>query len=114
MEKLNIMKVIYGTFALKSDDPSATEDGDTSTFIPQQFEDGFEFNKPPVVVLMTQTFNGADTPGLRIGRVTRRGFNVRFNEVVVSPGDGGENRRLSTGTHFEETVGYIAIGEAAS
>lgn len=60
---------------------------------------------PPVVIAMTQTYNCPETPGLRIRNVTKAGFEIRFDEVVILK-DGGAYS--SDGSHIPETVGWIA------
>lgn len=57
-----------------------------------------------VVIPMTQTFVGYQTPGLRLQHVTNCGFEIRFDEVV------GSYANLSDGFHLPETVGWVAYG----
>jgi hypothetical protein len=53
---------------------------------------------------MVQTFNGADSPGLRIAEVNPRGFKIRLNELVA----GGGAVPLSDGAHTKEVIGWVA------
>ncbi|WP_246258962.1 hypothetical protein [Streptomyces typhae] len=48
-----------------------------------------------------QTFNGSDTPGLRLADVRETGFLTRMNELF---GAGVQ----SNGVHAAETVGWTA------
>jgi hypothetical protein len=54
---------------------------------------------------MTQTFNGPDTPGIRIAAVTIKGFKIRMSELVSSV-KGGEHQALSTGIRASGTIGW--------
>jgi hypothetical protein len=92
-----------GTLQLDSTNPSATDPTDTSTFTQVTFPTPFPDGADVIVVPFVQTFNGADTPGLRIVDVTTTGFKIRINETVVMGGV-----PLSDGTHNTETVGWIA------
>lgn len=70
------------------------------------FASSFGESAPTIVVLpMTQTYNGPETPGLRIRNVTKEGFEIRFDEVVILK-DG--RAYSSDGSHVPETVGWIA------
>lgn len=51
------------------------------------------------MLAQTQTFNGPETPGIRLADVNNEGFLIRFNEVNVNA-----NVR-SDGLHTTETVG---------
>jgi hypothetical protein len=55
-----------------------------------------------VVLAQTQTFNGPESPGIRIHDVNTEGFLIRLNELNVNA-----NTR-SDGQHTTETVGLIA------
>lgn len=90
-----------GALQLRSDHPQATTGGDTSTFTRVTFPTPFPAGAEVIVLPMTQTFNGPETPGIRIADVTTTGFLIRFNEVRM--GTGG-----SDGRHVEETVGWLA------
>jgi hypothetical protein len=65
------------------------------------FDVPFEKEKRVVVIPMTQTYVGDNTPGLRLQNVTNLGFEIRFNELV-GIGD------LSDGSHQKEIVGWVA------
>ncbi|MBD0669300.1 hypothetical protein [Streptomyces sp. CBMA156] len=92
------------TGKLQLSSTSATEltAGATSTFTQVTFPAPFPDNATVIVVPFVQTFNGPDTPGVRIADVTTAGFKIRFNELV------GSGRALSDGPHTSETVGWIA------
>jgi len=68
-----------------------------------KFEPPFPQGKKVVVVPMTQTYTGTETPGLRIRNVNHEGFEIRFDEVVLFGG------KSSDGNHVNETVGWIAV-----
>ena len=55
-----------------------------------------------VVNAQIQTFNGRETPGLRIQQVTNTGFYARIDELV------GANKELTEGHHVPETLGFVA------
>jgi len=65
------------------------------------FDVPFEKGKRVVVIPMTQTYVGINTPGLRLQNVTNLGFEIRFDELVGA-GD------LSDGSHHKEIVGWVA------
>jgi hypothetical protein len=90
-----------GRLQLKSDNAQATQGGNTSTFTRVTFPAPFPSGSTVIVLPFTQTFNGPETPGIRIADVTATGFLIRFNEVRTSNGG-------SDGRHVEETVGWIA------
>lgn len=81
----------------------------TDSFTEVEFPTPFPSGATVIVIPMVQTFNGTDTPGLRITDVDRRGFKIRMNELVVRPPDGGPRERLSDGNHTAEEIGWIAI-----
>jgi hypothetical protein len=91
-----------GRLQLNSSNPVATSGGDTSTFTQVVFPAAFPDGSTVVVIPFVQTFNGPDTPGLRIADVTTVGFKIRINELHASA------RVTSDGTHTTETVGWIA------
>lgn len=92
-----------GSFKLNSG--HASEVGtSTTTFTAITFPTPFPVGSNVVVIPMVQTFNGCQTPGLRIAEVSKSGFKVRMNEVIVD-GKGA----LSDGKHNEETIGYVAF-----
>ncbi|MER5349155.1 hypothetical protein ABT093_02315 [Kitasatospora sp. NPDC002551] len=91
-----------GKLQLNSTHATETTGGDISTFTQVAFPTPFPENTNVIVVPFVQTFNGPDTPGLRIADVTTTGFKIRFNELV------GTGRALSDGPHTTETIGWIA------
>ncbi|NET08785.1 MAG: hypothetical protein F6K09_03080 [Merismopedia sp. SIO2A8] len=98
-----------GSFPLSSSDPSAVQDGNVSTFKKVEFEPPFEGVSQITVIPMVQTFNGFQTPGIRIAEVNKYGFKIRINELTVKNRD-PEARSLSDGTHLTETIGWFAFG----
>lgn len=91
-----------GSLTLSSSHPVATRSGDTSTFTQVAFPTPFPQGTRVIVVPFVQTFNGSDTPGLRIADVTTTGFKIRINEIHAA------GKVTSDGTHTSETVGWIA------
>ncbi|MFJ3520384.1 MULTISPECIES: hypothetical protein [unclassified Streptomyces] len=91
-----------GKVDLRSDNAIETVGGNTSTFTQVTFPTPFPTGSDVIVLTQTQTFNGPETPGIRIHAVTERGFLIRFNEVNVNA-----NTR-SDGRHTTETVGWLA------
>ncbi|MGH3932997.1 MAG: lamin tail domain-containing protein [Pseudonocardiaceae bacterium] len=92
------------TGILELDSPNATEvkGGQTSTFTSVTFATPFPQGSEVAVIPMVQTFNGPDTPGIRITQVTTKGFLIRMNELV------GNGKGLSDGKHNQETIGWLA------
>ncbi|MFP3991074.1 hypothetical protein U9R90_27110 [Streptomyces sp. E11-3] len=95
---------IIQTGSLELDSRSDTElkGGNTSSFTQVTFPTPFPAGSKVNVIPMVQTFNGQETPGIRIAEVTPQGFLIRFNELV------GGGKALSDGRHITETVGWIA------
>ena len=93
-----------GTFKLKSTHPSVTDGGNTTTFEQIDFPTPFPPGSEVAVLVTMQTFNGCESPGLRVAEVTPSGFRIRENEIVVH-GDGA----LSDGKHMEEVVAWLAF-----
>ncbi|MGW3071555.1 hypothetical protein [Kitasatospora sp. NPDC001132] len=91
-----------GKLELNSTNASELTGGATTTFTQVTFPTPFPDDAAVIVVPFVQTFNGPDTPGLRIADVTTTGFKIRFNELV------GRGRALSDGPHTFETIGWIA------
>ncbi|MCE7078717.1 hypothetical protein [Streptomyces sp. ST2-7A] len=91
-----------GRVELSSNQPLETRGGNTSTFTRVTFPTPFPENAEVVVLPLTQTFNGPETPGIRVHGVNREGFLIRLNEVNVNP-----NVR-SDGQHVTETIGWLA------
>jgi hypothetical protein len=94
-----------GLVTLKSPASSEIKPHDTSTFAHVTFPTPFPAGAKVVVVPFVQTFNGPDTPGLRLAEITPTGFKIRMNELV---GNGGK-AVLSNGIHCAEEVGWIAF-----
>lgn len=79
---------------------------DTWRHVP--FVPPFEDVEHIVVIPMTQTYKGRETPGLRIQNVNHFGFDIRFDEVVIlKEGEkySSEGRHVNT-----EVVGWVAFG----
>ena len=68
------------------------------------FSTPFPVGSNVIVIPMVQTFNGADTPALRIAEVTTTGFLIRMNELV-----GSGSQPFSDGNHVQETIGWVAF-----
>ena len=103
---MSTIQIQTGSIELDSSSPSATSDGDTSTFTEVTFSIPFPTGSTVIVVPMVQTFRGSDTPGLRLADVTTTGFKIRINELVVSKGG---KEALSDGIHLRETIGWVAF-----
>ncbi|MFY1675634.1 hypothetical protein [Streptomyces sp. WMMC905] len=91
-----------GRLRLNSSSPVAVAGGDTSSFTQVTFPAAFPDGSTVVVIPFVQTFNGPDTPGLRIADVTPVGFKIRINELHA------HGEVTSDGAHTTETVGWIA------
>ncbi|WP_405797363.1 hypothetical protein [Streptomyces sp. NBC_01506] len=91
-----------GKLELSSGQPIETTGGNTSTFTRVTFPSPFPSGSQVIVLAQTQTFNGAETPGIRLHDVTPTGFLIRLNEVNVNAGV------RSDGRHVNETVGWVA------
>ncbi|WP_411122650.1 hypothetical protein [Streptomyces sp. x-19] len=91
-----------GKLQLSSTNATAVTGGDTSTFTQVTFPSPFPDSAAVIVIPFLQTFNGPDTPGLRIADVTTTGFKIRINELVSN------GKALADGLHTSETVGWIA------
>lgn len=92
-----------GTFQLSSSGSPAISPNQLGKFTRVDFPVAFPAGSEVIVIPMVQTFNGGDSPGLRITDVTRTGFRVRLNELV------GQGQALSDGPHTNEKIGYLAI-----
>ncbi|MGA4800512.1 hypothetical protein [Streptomyces lavendulocolor] len=90
-----------GKINLNSTNAVETTGGDTSTFTRVTFPTPFPQGSQVVVFPQTQTFNGPETPGIRIHDVTETGFLIRLNEVLAGA-------VKSDGTHTTETIGWLA------
>ncbi|MFB8025768.1 hypothetical protein ACFQ6U_26790 [Streptomyces sp. NPDC056465] len=91
-----------GKVDLSSDSAIETSGGNTSTFTRVSFPTPFPSGSDVIVLPLTQTFNGPETPGIRVHDVTERGFLIRLNEVNVNAGV------KSDGKHTVEQVGWLA------
>lgn len=94
-----------GKIDLNSPGPSVIQSGDTSTFTTVTFPTPFPSGSEVIVIPQVQTFNGRDTPGVRIADVSTTGFKFRMNELVVTQGGA---TALSDGNHTTETIGWAA------
>lgn len=86
--------------------PSVTND-DLSSFGQVDFDHRFPEGVVPIVIPFVQSFNGPQTPGIRITDVTNSGFKIRLNEIVCS--QNGVGTAMSDGHHNVETIGWIAF-----
>jgi hypothetical protein len=91
-----------GKLDLSSNQPVETRGGNTSTFTQVTFPTPFPNGSNVIVLPQVQTFNGPETPGVRIHNVTTQGFLIRLNELNVNA-----NVR-SDGPHVTETIGWLA------
>lgn len=66
-----------GKLQLSSTNAAVVTGGDTSTFTQVTFPSPFPANAAVIVIPSVQTFNGPETPGLRIADVTTTGFKMR-------------------------------------
>ena len=82
-------------------------DRSANTWHKIRFNPPFPDNNQVVVIPMTQTYQGSDTPGLRVRNVNYEGFEIRFDEVITSIGNN------SDGNHANEQVGWLAYGIAS-
>jgi hypothetical protein len=73
------------------------------TFHPVVFNAPFPEQSRVVVTPMVQTYNGSDSPGLRIKDVTRTGFTARLCELRA------RSVPISDEIHCQESIGYIAV-----
>lgn len=95
-----------GSVNLNSPGSPETSGGDTSSFTDVSFPTPFPAGSEVVVVPMVQTFNGPDTPGVRIADVTTAGFKIRMNELVVHDPN---VHAISDGGHTTEKIGWVAF-----
>lgn len=80
---------------------------DTSSFTTVSFPTPFPKGSNVIVIPMVQTFEGSDTPGVRIANVSTTGFQIRMNELVAT--QSGTKQALSDGKHTAETIGWVAF-----
>jgi hypothetical protein len=99
------MALQTGIISLNSRKPSELQACNTETFTQVTFPSPFPEGAKVVVIPFVQTFNGPDTPGLRIADVSPTGFKVRMNELVAH----GGQHAISNGVHCAETIGWIAF-----
>ncbi|NXY94067.1 hypothetical protein HYE82_06590 [Streptomyces sp. BR123] len=90
-----------GKIDLNSTHAVETTGGDTATFVRVTFPTPFPQGSQVVVFPLTQTFNGPQTPGIRIHDVTTTGFLIRMNELLAGT-------FKSDGVHVTETIGWLA------
>ncbi|MFE0173163.1 hypothetical protein ACFWZ2_12650 [Streptomyces sp. NPDC059002] len=93
-----------GRLELSSQQPVETKSGNTSTFTQVDYPTPFPAGSTVIVQTTVQTFNGSDTPGIRLADVNETGFLIRINELYST----GNNGVQSDGTHTTETVGWTA------
>ncbi|MFJ6775085.1 hypothetical protein ACIQOV_29690 [Kitasatospora sp. NPDC091257] len=91
-----------GKIELRSDNAVETTGGNTSTFTRVTFPTPFPPGSEVIVLPLTQTFNGPDTPGIRVHDVSESGFLIRLNEVRVNA------TVMSDGKHTTEKIGWLA------
>lgn len=99
-----------GSVKIASPGAPVTNEKNTKSFTQVDFPTPFPPGTKVIVIPMVQTFNGADTPGLRITEVDRKGFKIRMNELIGRSPHGGSHEPLSDGGHIAERIGWIAIG----
>ncbi|NES89405.1 MULTISPECIES: hypothetical protein [Okeania] len=91
-----------GSVDLNSPGDNATQSGDISGFTQVNFPTPFPEGTTVIVIPMVQTFNGPETPGVRLAEVTTTGFKIRMNELI------GKGASLSGNAHTTETIGWVA------
>ncbi len=92
-----------GMIKIKSPGDPVTRASEIGKFEQVYFPTPFDQGTEVMVIPAVQTFNGADTPGLRITEVTHTGFKIRLNELVA------RGKPESDGGHTTEIIGYLAI-----
>ncbi len=91
-----------GKLALSSNHPTEKRGGQTSTFTNVPFPTPFPSGSEVIVHATVQTFNGPQTPGVRLHDVNETGFKIRMNEVYSS------ETGTADGMHAEEIIGWTA------
>ncbi|OII62621.1 hypothetical protein BJP40_27905 [Streptomyces sp. CC53] len=91
-----------GKVTLRSDHATETTGGRTSTFTRIDFPTPFPQGADVVVQTTVQTFNGPETPGVRLHHVDRTGFLIRMNELYSA------RTGASDGKHVDEVIGWTA------
>lgn len=95
-----------GSVKFNSPGPPVTTT-DTSSFTTVKFPTPFPSGSNVIVIPMVQTFEGSDTPGVRIADVSTTEFKIRMNELVAT--QSGTKKALSDGGHTAETIGWVAF-----
>ncbi|MCX4672399.1 hypothetical protein OG453_38065 [Streptomyces sp. NBC_01381] len=90
-----------GKLVLSSDNPTEKVAGQTNTFTRVNFPTPFPAGSDVIVQTTVQTFNGPETPGIRLHDVSVTGFLIRLNEIY----GGGVS---ADGKHTAETIGWTA------
>ncbi|WP_017557669.1 hypothetical protein [Nocardiopsis baichengensis] len=90
-----------GKLNLSSENPVEKKGGQTHTFTRVDFPTPFPSGSDVIVQVTVQTFNGPETPGVRLHDVSETGFSIRMNELFGAGVTGD-------GTHVRETVGWTA------
>ncbi len=92
-------------------------DRSANTWHKIQFNPPFPDNNQVIVIPMTQTYQGTDTPGLRIRNVNPQGFEIRFDEIITSTGNNSngqhaneQDRALIKNT--DDFLGVLALPDA--
>lgn len=100
------MMMQAGMFDLNASGKPVVRNRDLSRFHRINFPTPFPRGSKVIVIPMVQTFNGCNTPGVRIGAVDETGFCFRINELVA---DAPNTKAISDGHHVPETIGYVAM-----
>ncbi|GHC71347.1 hypothetical protein [Streptomyces flavofungini] len=90
-----------GKLNLDSAHSLETQGGKTDTFKRVDFPTPFPAGSNIIVQVTVQTFNGPETPGVRLHEVSNTGFKIRLNEIY----GGGVT---ADGKHASETIGWTA------
>ncbi len=80
-----------------------SEDRGSESWHTVTFDPPFPAGQKVVVIPMTQTYTGPDTPNLRIKDVTVNSFQIRIDEVIFGA-------TKADGNHADEIVGWVAYG----
>lgn len=81
------------------------------TFTRVTFDTPFPVRTQVVVHAMLQTYEGRDTPDVRVQNVSETGFEVMLNEVMFTDAATQQFMRAD-GVHARETMGWIAVGNS--
>lgn len=81
------------------------------------FKNPFPEGIVPTVFTQVQTYNGADTPGVRLRKITNTGFEVIMNEIIMYGATATKDSVVtelgkvsSDGVHpHAETLAWMAI-----